>query len=134
MPPRHGKSELCSYWFPLWYLNTFPDRRVMIASYQASIGAEFSRRVRNAVTEYSHNLRVRLTKDALSRYAWQTTAGGWMYGTGIGGVMTSRGADVSLIDDPIKDAVQARSETIRENSWNWYLSTCRSRLEPGGAE
>lgn len=133
MPPRHGKSELCSYWFPLWYLNTFPDRRVMIASYQASIGAGFGRRVRNAVKEYGHNLRVRVAKDAASQYAWSTHSQGWCYATGIGGVMTSRGADVMLIDDPIKDAKQAQSETIRQNAWDWYLSTCRSRIQPGGA-
>ena len=133
MPPRHGKSELCSFWFPLWYLNTFPDRRVMVGSFAATIGAEFSRRTRNAATEYSRNLRIRRTKDAGSKYAWQTTAGGWMYGTGVGGIMTSRGADLMLVDDPIKDAKEAKSETIRQNVWDWYLSTCRSRLEPSGA-
>lgn len=133
MPPRHGKSELCSYWFPLWYLNTFPDRRVMIASYQATIGAGFGRRVRNAVKENAQNLRIRVAGDAASQYAWATNAGGWMYGTGIGGVLTSRGADVALIDDPIKDAKQAQSQTIRQNAWDWYLSTMRSRIEPGGA-
>src|SRR5438874_5591179 len=43
MPPRHGKSELCSNYLPAWYLGTFPDRRVMLASYEADFAASWGR-------------------------------------------------------------------------------------------
>lgn len=39
MPPQHGKSELCSKYLPAWYLATFPDRRVILTSYEADFAA-----------------------------------------------------------------------------------------------
>ncbi len=39
MPPRHGKSELCSRYTPAWYLGTHPEQRVMLASYEADFAA-----------------------------------------------------------------------------------------------
>ena len=39
---------------------------------------------------------------------------------------------VLLIDDVVKDAEAAQSLTIRDNTWEWYLSTAYTRLAPGG--
>jgi predicted phage terminase large subunit-like protein len=38
-----------------------------------------------------------------------------------------------IIDDPIKNAEEAFSETIRRKHKDWYQSTLRTRLEPDGA-
>ena len=35
MPPRHGKSALVSHGFPVWFLDLFPQRRVILASYES---------------------------------------------------------------------------------------------------
>src|SRR4051794_2846763 len=40
MPPRHGKSQLCSRYFPAWYVATFPDRRVILCSYEAGFASD----------------------------------------------------------------------------------------------
>ena len=37
-----------------------------------------------------------------------------------------------IIDDPVRDAEAADSQVIRDNLWEWYLSTAYSRLAPGG--
>jgi len=37
-----------------------------------------------------------------------------------------------IIDDPVKNADEALSETYRQRHWDWYASTARTRLEPGG--
>ena len=50
---------------------------------------------------------------------------------GVGGSITGRGAHLLVIDDPLKNAEEAMSEMIREKQWEWWLSTTRSRLEPG---
>src|SRR5690606_20828056 len=50
MPPRHGKSELCSVHFPAWYLGNRPDSRIIACSYAAALADRFSRRARNLVT------------------------------------------------------------------------------------
>lgn len=37
-----------------------------------------------------------------------------------------------LIDDPIKDYQEAQSEVVRETAYNWYTTTAKTRLAPGG--
>ena len=39
---------------------------------------------------------------------------------------------ILLIDDVVKDAEAAQSLTIRDNTWEWYLSTAYTRIAPGG--
>ncbi len=57
-----------------------------------------------------------------------------MVSAGIGGPITGRGADILVVDDPVKNAEEAASITIQERNLDWYYSTARTRLEPGGAE
>ena len=54
-----------------------------------------------------------------------------MVSVGIGGPLMGRGADLLVIDDPLKNADEARSERVRERHWEWFQSTAYSRLEPG---
>jgi hypothetical protein len=56
---------------------------------------------------------------------------GVMITAGIGGAITGKGADLMIIDDPVKNAEEAHSETIRDAHWEWWLSTARTRLMPG---
>lgn len=133
MPPRHGKSQLTSRNVPAWYLDRWPDRRVVLASYAATFAATWGRAVRNLVTEHQDQLDVRLAADSQSKSDWATTAGGGMLTVGVGGPITGRGADLLLVDDPVKNAAEAYSPTIRDTVWDWWTTTARTRLEPGGA-
>jgi predicted phage terminase large subunit-like protein len=56
-----------------------------------------------------------------------------MVTAGVGGPITGRGADVFIIDDPVKNAEDAHSLTIRNKQWEWFQSVAYSRLEPGAA-
>jgi hypothetical protein len=56
MPPRHGKSELDSRYFPAWFLGLFPDRRVILASYEASFAASWGRKARDVLEEHGAGL------------------------------------------------------------------------------
>src|SRR3954451_19828460 len=60
MPPRHGKSRRASRWAPLWFLRKYPDRRVMIASYTASLADEHGRWIRDAIEAWGDALGIRL--------------------------------------------------------------------------
>lgn len=51
---------------------------------------------------------------------------------GVGVGITGMGADILNIDDPVKDAKEAKSATVRESTWDWYTSTAYTRLSPGG--
>lgn len=131
-PPRHGKSEQASYWFPVWYLNRHPERRIILCSYEAGFAAEWGRKVRNTIEEHSEELNVQVAQRSHAANRWDTTAGGGMRTAGVGGAITGRGADLLIIDDPFKNRDQAESSLFREKAWQWLMSTAMSRLEPGG--
>lgn len=133
MPPRHGKSELLSVNVPIWTLDNDPTAEVILASYGMDLATDFSRRVRDTILNKKADLHVRLRPDALGVARFLTTKGGGMRAAGIGGPITGRGADVFCIDDYIKNFKDASSEIIREDAWHWYLSTARTRLEPGAS-
>lgn len=130
MPPRHGKSETTSLWFSTWYLHRFPRHMIRLASYGAEYASELGGKVRDRVREHGRALGLQIRKDASDN--WTLTTGGGMTTAGMGGPLTGRGADLFLIDDPIKNDKEARSQGIRDDHWEWLTSTAISRLEPGG--
>jgi predicted phage terminase large subunit-like protein len=56
-----------------------------------------------------------------------------MQTAGVGGPITGKGANLLIIDDPVKNAEEAASETMRNKAWDWWTSTAYTRLEPQGA-
>lgn len=135
MPPRHGKSELTSKYFPAWYLGKFPDKRVILTSYEADFAAGWGYKVRNILQEYGPNLfGVQVSAQSAARDRWELQGHqGGMMTAGVGGAITGKGADLLIIDDPVKNAEEAQSKTYRQKTYDWYRSTAYTRLEPGGA-
>ena len=58
---------------------------------------------------------------------------GGMISVGIGGSITGYGADLLIVDDPIKNRAEAESATYRDKLWDEYQSTVSTRLHAGGA-
>lgn len=134
MPPRHGKSELCSKYFPAWYLGTFPERNVILTSATDDLAMDFSVAARDLISEHGHMFGTQLRTDRASAQRWSTTAGGGLRAAGVGGAVMGRGADLLIIDDYVKNHEECMSETIRKKTYAWYLSTTRTRLSPTGAQ
>lgn len=134
MPPRHGKSELASRRFPAWFMGRHPAKSVIAASYNSDLATDFGRQVRNIVAspEYGRLFETRLADDSRAANRWNTEAGGSYVAAGVGTAITGRGADVLLIDDPLKDRDEADSELQRNKVWDWYTSTAYTRLAPKG--
>lgn len=135
LPPRHGKSEFISKWFPAWYLGCFPDHRVIMASYEADFAMSWGRKVRDILEEKGEpyfGIRVRKISSAADRWDIEGRAGG-MQSVGVGGPLTGKGANILIIDDPVKNAAEANSQVYRDKTWDWYTSTAYTRLEPGGS-
>jgi len=133
MPPRHGKSDLCSQYFPAWYLGRHPKHRVILASYEAAFAASWGEKTRDIVSEFGPEVfGMDLIRRKSAMGNWRVRDGGGMLCTGVSGGFTGRGADLLIIDDPVKNADEALSETFRQRHWDWYASTARTRLEPGG--
>jgi predicted phage terminase large subunit-like protein len=134
LPPRHGKSELASRRFPAWFLGRNPDLSVIAASYNSDLANDFGREVRNIVSsqEYGAVFQTALAQDSKAANRWHTQTGGAYVAAGVGTAVTGRGADILLIDDPLKDREEADSEIRRQRVWDWYTSTAYTRLAPGG--
>ena len=136
MPPRHGKSMLCSEYFPAWYLGRNPEHQVISATYAQGLADDFGRKVRNLVNSpvHEHGFPDSLMADdsqAASRFHLKT--GGAYFAVGAGGPITGRGAHLLLIDDPIKGREDADSDVMRGRLKDWYTSVARTRLMPGGS-
>lgn len=135
MPPRHGKSTLVSQYFPAWYMGVFPDRKILLASYGAEFAETWGRRVRDALQEFGPRLfgvGVDETARSAKRFGLKGRKGGFSC-CGAGGPLTGRGADLFIIDDPVKGVQDADSGRLRDRLWDWYRSVAYTRLEKGGA-
>lgn len=136
VPPRHGKSEIASVNFPAWFFGRNPKKSIIAVSYNGDLAISFGRKARNIVdsAEYKHLFpRVTLAEDSKAAGQWNTNQGGEYTAVGIGGGTTGRGADVFLIDDPVKDKQEAESFTIQDRNIGWYRAVARTRLTPQGA-
>lgn len=140
LPPRHGKTEQISRWGPAWILGVRPDLRIAIVSYEARFATTHSHDAREKVRQHGRDFAhlhagrpVTIADGRDSRHEWATSAGGGVFATGVGGPLTGKGFNLVIIDDPLKNSQDASSKTIREAQWEWWKSTARTRLEPGGS-
>lgn len=137
MPPRHGKSELASIRFPAWYLGKNPDNNIITCSYNSTLAAKFGMKARNLVqSDIYHNIfgNIKIRDDSRAKQVWNLENHRGSYiAAGVGGGITGLGGNVLIIDDPIKNADEANSQTYRDRVWNWYTSTAYTRLENPGA-
>jgi len=145
MPPRHGKSDIATQKFPAWVLGKFPDLPIIVTSYASDLAEGFGLKTRDLLEldEYQAHFDTRLRSDVKARARWLTLkrgpevdgefemvpALGSYTAVGIGGTITGRGYKIGIIDDPHKNRQEADSDLMRENVWNWYKSTFRTRQE-----
>ena len=129
VPPRHLKSHSASIAFPAWFLGHFPEKQVACVSYAQDFSdtlARHSRRLMNsAFYQAIFATRISSKRDTVADF--ETTQGGVRFSTSVGGVFTGRGADVIVIDDPLK-ADEALSDARREGVNGWFDNTLRTRL------
>ena len=134
MPPRHGKSELASRRFPAWFMGRNPDSSIIHASYGQELATDFGRDVREIVNseEYEKVFEgKKLSQVATAANKWRIADHrGEYFAVGVGTAATGRGADLLIIDDPIKNREEADSLTERERVWGWFRSTAFTRLQP----
>ena len=133
IPPGHGKSELISKYTPCWYFCNWPEKRIGLSSYSATLSTSFGRVVRDTLIAKESLTGVHIREDVASATDWETSEGGSMLSAGVGGAFTGRHFDLIIVDDPIKNFEEANSPTQRARVWNWWLSTVRTRLQPNGS-
>jgi len=124
---------LISQYFPVWVFTLFPYKKIILASYEADFASSWGRKVRDTIDENKEFLGIEIRQDTSASHRWEIAKhGGSMNSAGVGGAITGKGADILIIDDPVKNQEEANSKTVRERHWEWFQSTALTRLEPGG--
>jgi predicted phage terminase large subunit-like protein len=132
MPPQHGKSMLCSHYLPAWYLGKYPDRRVILTSYESDFATSWGRKARDLLEHWGSLFGVSVSRRSGAANRWDLDGReGGMTAAGVGGPITGKGAHLLIIDDPIKNDEEARSATFRQKQWDWWQSVATTRLRPG---
>lgn len=142
MPPQHGKSELVSRRLPAYLLGLNPALKIVGASYSSALSTSFNRDIKRIISgnEYQNlfpNTKLNaknVSTDA--KGAWLNNSEifeivehrGFYKNVGVGGSLTGTPADIGIIDDPVKDAAEADSLTIRARIWDWYEQVFSTRL------
>lgn len=128
-PPRSLKSICTSVAYVAWTLGHNPSKKFACVSYSNELAAIFARQFRTVIgSDWYHGLfpGLRLTKNTETEC--ETSKGGGRFAVALGGSFTGRGADIIIIDDPVK-ADDAQSDAVREGVNSWYGTTLVSRLD-----
>jgi hypothetical protein len=141
MPPRHTKSEFASHMFPAYLVGRNPSLKILQATHTADLAVKFGRKIRDLMLMEDFEKvfdNVLINPDSKAAGKWETQdkrnpkLKGEYYAAGVGGALAGRGADLFIIDDPHseQDAMNPKS---MEDTYEWYTSGPRQRLQPGGA-
>lgn len=130
MPPRHGKSELCSKYFTSWYRGTYPDRKVLITSATQPLAAKWSGESRDLLGQNGKELfGVSLRWDKQAASEWCLEEGGETRAAGVGGSIFGFGFHAGIIDDYFGSIEQALSQNERDKVHQWFHGTLKNRQE-----
>lgn len=141
IPPQHGKTEVLSRNFPAWALGKDPSLKIAGCSYSADLSEGFSLSIQKTITSPEYQAvfpntwingapgheRIKGYKTNADMFHTVGT-GGFYKAVGVGGPLTGTPVDIAIIDDPVKDAMEAYSPTYRERVWNWYNTVLSTRL------
>ncbi len=124
--PGSGKSTLLQL-FAAWYLGRNPKRKIIATSAAERLVVRNSRAVRDFFTEETWPFNAKLAADATAQTQWETSAGGGLFGVGVGGTITGWRAPLLLCDD-LEDGQSTKLEL--DNLEDWYRNKALTRLEP----
>ena len=131
-PVRHGKSELVSRGTPTWWFFLEPKDDIAIVSHGSDFARLWGRRIKDTIDE-NPQLKLKIRPDASAQNSWELNTGGSLHTVGIGGSITGRGFNLIVVDDPIKNDIEAYSQYQRDRIWNWFSRTLMTRLHPKGS-
>jgi len=121
-PPRHAKTETLLHCVS-HALKGNPRLTIGYISYNDQIAISKSR-VALQLAE-----RAGVTLESRALHEWRTHQRGGFLATGMRGTLTGHGVNIAIVDDPVKNRLEAESEAMRKQNWEWFTSTLLTRLE-----
>mgnify|MGYP000388346834 CR=1 FL=1 len=142
MPPRHGKSRTAGLLVE-WVLGKNQTEKIMTGSYNENLSTTFSKNVRNSIQEAKADQYVAVFSDVFPNVRIKTGDGAmnlWSLEGGYNsylatsptGTATGFGCSFLIIDDLIKNSMEANNADVLEKHWDWFTRTMLARLEEGG--
>jgi len=139
-PPQHGKSEIVSTRLPGYWLAHNPTLPVAMMSYNQRLSFRNSRNARDVFDSPSFGKLFTPTGIFKDKTKWRVKDWhlngykGFVFAAAMRGDFTGEGFGLGIIDDPIKDWADAQSDVIRENLWEWYNGTYKTRFWEGACQ
>jgi predicted phage terminase large subunit-like protein len=128
LPPRNLKSHCVSIAFSAWLLGHHPTLSIICASYGQDLADKLARDARTLMySAWYKALFATRIGERQSVHDFSTEQMGGRMATSVGGVLTGRGADFIILDDPLKPD-EALSESQRRGVNEWYDNSLLSRL------
>ena len=133
-PPQHGKSMSLTETLPSWFLGRNPDLRCITCSYNADIAEKFGDKPRQQVKNYGKDIfGIEISESQDNKTIWNIKDHlGGMYSTGINGSLTSNQGALIIVDDPIKNEIEADSQSIRDQIWANFSTSLWTRQRGAG--
>lgn len=128
-PPQHGKSLTLTESLPSWILGKWPEKRIILGSYNDETAERFCRRNKEKVTAFGEKL-FNIQIGRINRATEFELEGhlGRLISRGIMGGVTGNPADIMIIDDGIKNRSEADSPSYRSKLWDEWQNSFKSRL------
>jgi hypothetical protein len=146
-PPQHGKSQIVSRSLPAWLFGIDPDLAIGGLSYGKDLASDMNRDVQRIMMSDEYgilfpasqlNSRRVVTIDVEAKRNSEVfeivNRRGRYICAGVGGPLTGKKLDIGTIDDPIKNAQEALSDTTKDGIWNWYVTTFLTRLSKNSGQ
>ena len=142
MPPRTGKSRT-AIMFTEWYLGKDPTQKIMTGSYNETLSTQFAKSVRNAIqtnkadpftpvySDVFPDVKIKQGDAAMNMWSLEGQYSSYL-ATSPSGTATGFGCSLMIIDDVIKNALEANNQLTKQTHFEWFTNTMLSRLEEGG--
>lgn len=147
MPPQSGKTLICGSGLISYIFGRFPEKQIIYATYNEEkakdaiqnlilpmimsekFEALFESRVKwNVEEELDCKSKKKKQATSLAFSNVYSNRGG-VRAAGRRTMLTGKPADILIIDDYFKDDSEAFSVKVREQVWNWYATTARTRQQ-----
>lgn len=127
--PQHGKSMTITETLPSYYLMRFPDKKVMVTAYGEKLYSGFADSNRQKFTLFAPELfGLTTSKNTSDEFDVAGHKGKALF-TSMLGSATGHSADLLIIDDPIKNAEEAMSPTVKDKIWHEWTKTFSTRFQ-----
>lgn len=129
LPPRHLKTFLCTVCLSAWTLGRNPASQIMIVSYGEELSRDIADKVRRILRSawYIEAFSSRLSSDRYQVTDFATEQGGGVFATSFGAAITGRGADMIIVDDPVKIA-DAANIAVHDRAAEVFKNEIMNRL------